>query len=63
MGRKKTITEVDYLPENQESFHDVAYDQEEAWELVPWACALIEVEGGWMAFESADDLNRHLRQT
>lgn len=29
--------------------------REEAEIECPWACEIIEVEGGWMCFESADD--------
>ena len=30
----------------------------DAEERAPWACEIIEVEGGFMAFESADDAER-----
>jgi hypothetical protein len=29
--------------------------KEEAEEMCPWACEIIEVEGGWKCFESADE--------
>ena len=32
-----------------------AKTREEAEAQAPWACEIIEVEGGWLAFESADD--------
>jgi hypothetical protein len=27
------------------------------WDYAPWACAVVEVDGGYMAFESWDDLD------
>ena len=30
--------------------------------LAPWACAVIEVDGGWHAFESATDAEMWERQ-
>lgn len=35
------------------------YDAEnldDAYDAAPWAAEIIKVDGGWMAFESADDL-------
>lgn len=29
--------------------------REEAEQLCPWACEIVEVEGGWLCFESAAD--------
>lgn len=34
---------------------DEAPTRADAEALAPWACAIIEVEGGWHAFESATD--------
>ena len=47
---KATATEQDL------EFGVVASNIEEARELCSWACEVIEVDGGWRAFESATDL-------
>jgi hypothetical protein len=35
--------------------YDEAPTLQDAEALAPWACAVIEAEGGWQAFESATD--------
>jgi hypothetical protein len=32
-----------------------AKTEKDVLEICPWACEVVEVEGGWRAFESADD--------
>jgi hypothetical protein len=34
---------------------NVAANIEGAWKLAPWAAEIVEVEGGWQAFESGTD--------
>jgi len=36
--------------------------KEEAREAAPWASVIIEVEGGWHAFESIEDYNIFMKQ-
>jgi hypothetical protein len=36
---------------------------EEARAMAPWAAEVIEADGGWMAFESADDADTWSKQT
>ena len=36
--------------------------REEAETLCPWACEIVEVEGGWMCFESATDYEMWMGQ-
>lgn len=37
--------------------------KEDALERCPWAAVIIEVDGGWMAFESTADYEVWLRQS
>lgn len=41
----------------RQAFFDIdeAPTQADAEALAPWACAIIETDGGWAAFESATD--------
>lgn len=32
-----------------------ARNAEEAEDMMPWACIIVDVDGGWMGFESRDD--------
>jgi hypothetical protein len=37
--------------------------RKDAARLCPWAARIIEVDGGWMCFESVDDFKTWSRQT
>jgi len=50
--RKQIVANKDLA---QASDFLVAGSEEEVMELCPWACRVVEVEGGWMAFEDLDE--------
>jgi hypothetical protein len=54
-----------YIPfETDHPEHETAADTiEGAWVVAPWAAEIVEVEGGFMAFESVADYDTWRRQT
>ena len=63
MGRRRTITETNRVPTEEEKATGLfAFDEEDMAEQCPWACGFVRVEGGWIVFEDSEDLKRFLMQ-
>jgi hypothetical protein len=54
--RKAFIPRTNTLTKEQKEQMESATDLKEAKDYAPWSCEVIEVNGGFMAFESATDL-------
>jgi hypothetical protein len=53
--RQLFIAQTDIIPEAERDTATHAEDLPQAREIAPWASEIVEVEGGWQAFESVDD--------
>ena len=49
------IPSTESLSSEQRELIEHAANIEEAKSIAPWACEIVEREGGWMAYESATD--------
>jgi hypothetical protein len=49
-------------PENAQEGQESAATLEAAKQVAPWAAVIVEVDGGWHAFESHDDYDTWCKQ-